>query len=312
MVLNPYFRFKETEQNVVEDNIVELIKMMGKNVWYIPRQFVNLDRLFGEDPLNKFTKAYPIEVYVASVSGFEGTDIITKFGIEVKDKLNLIISKKRFNQEVTTKDADIIRPNEGDLIYFPLSKTIFEINFVEHELPFYQLDKNYIFTLICETFVYSAEQFETGNSEMDTLSESKQNVYNFVLGATFAGFTAAYNKAVRGEKYAVSGTVTGTTAYFRMLDFDLGGTTMGADMAAINGITFNSPTVLISEVSGSTFRILSVSDTDKTVPINVIKEDLAGEINPLDFQRGFTGAGSKIDTPIINFTETDPFSEGNY
>jgi len=312
MVLNPHFRFKETEQNVVEDNIIEIIKMMGKNVWYIPRQFVNLDRLFGEDPLNKFTKAYPIEVYVASISGFEGTDIITKFGIEVKDKLNLIVSKKRFNQEITTKDAEIIRPNEGDLIYFPLSKTIFEINFVEHELPFYQLDKNYIFTLACETFVYSAEQFETGNTEMDTLSESKQNVFNFIIGATFSGFTAAYNRAVRGEKYSVSGTVAGTTAYFRMLDFDLGGTTMNADMAAINGITFNSPTVLISEVSGSTFRILSVNTTDKIVPINVIKEDLAGETNPLDFQRGFTGAGSKIDIAIINFTETDPFSEGNY
>lgn len=312
MALNPYFKFQGTEQNVVEDNIVEIIRMMGKNILYIPRENVNLDRLFGEDQLNKFTKAYQIEMYVASASGFDGSDLITKFGLEIKDRVNLIVSKKRFSKEITTKNSTIIRPREGDLIFFPLSKTFFEINFVEHELPFYQLDKNYVFTLSCETFVYSAEQFNTGNTDMDTLSDTKQSVFNFNIGATFSGFTAAYNKAVRGEKYFVAGSVSGTTAYFRLLDFDLEGSGMTALMASIDGVTFSNPITVTSDVSGSTFRVLSVSTTNKSVTINPILDDLEGEINPLDYQRGFTGSGSKIDTPIINFSEVDPFSEGNY
>ena len=137
MALNPYFRFQNTEQNVVEDNIIEIIRMMGKNVWYIPRENVNLDRLFGEDQLNRFTKAYQIEMYVASSAGFDGTDVITKFGLEVKDRVNLVVSKKRFTNEVTTKNSTIIRPREGDLIFFPLTKTLFEINFVEQKLCVY-------------------------------------------------------------------------------------------------------------------------------------------------------------------------------
>lgn len=312
MALNPYFRFQGTEQNVVEDNIIEIIRMMGKNLWYIPRENVNIDRLFGEDQLNKFTKAYQIEMYIASVSGFDGADVITKFGLEVKDKINLVVSKKRFTNEITTKNSVIIRPREGDLIFFPLSKTLFEINFVEHELPFYQLDKNYVYTLSCETFVYSAEQFETGNTEMDSLSETKQEIYNFLIGATFPGFTAAYNKAVRGEQYYVQGSISGTTSYFRMLDFDLVGSGMTARLASIDGITFSNPTILTSNISGSTFRILSVSTTNDKVTINPILEDLNGEIEPLDYQRGFTGTGSKIDISIVNFSEIDPFSEGNY
>lgn len=312
MALNPYFRFQGTEQNVVEDNIIEIIRMMGKNLWYIPRENVNLDRLFGEDQLNKFTKAYQIEMYIASASGFEGTDVITKFGLEVKDRINLVVSKKRFTNEITTKNSIIIRPREGDLIFFPLSKTLFEINFVEHELPFYQLDKNYVFTLNCETFVYSAEQFETGNTDMDSLADTKQEIYNFIIGSTFSGFTAAYNKAVRGEQYYVSGSVAGTTSYFRMLDYGISGSVVAAKLGSIDGVTFSGPTVLTSSVSGSTFRILSISSTNDIVTINPVLDDLAGEIQPLDYQRGFTGSGSRIDTPIINFSETDPFSEGNY
>jgi hypothetical protein len=312
MALNPYFKFQGTEQNVVEDNIVEIIRMMGKNVWYIPRESVNLDRLFGEDQLNRFTKAYQVEMYVASVAGFEGSDLVTKFGLEIKDRVNLIVSKKRFSKEITTKNSTIIRPREGDLIFFPLTKTLFEINFVEHELPFYQLDKNYVYTLSCETFVYSAEHFDTGNTDMDTLSDTKQSVFNFSIGATFSGFTAAYNKAVRGEKYFVTGSIAGTTAYFRLLDFDLEGSGMTALMASIDGVTFNNPITVTSDVSGSTFRVLSVSTTNKSVTINPVLDDLEGEISPLDYQRGFTGSGSKIDTPIINFSEVDPFSEGNY
>jgi hypothetical protein len=147
---------------------------------------------------------------------------------------------------------------------------------------------------------------------MDSLADTKQEIYNFIIGSTFSGFTAAYNQAVRGEQYYVSGSVAGTTSYFRMLDYGISGSVMTAKLGSIDGITFSGPTVLTSSVSGSTFRILSISSTNDIVTINPVLDDLAGEIQPLDYQRGFTGSGSRIDTPIINFSETDPFSEGNY
>jgi hypothetical protein len=312
MALNPYFRFQGTEQNVVEDNIIEIIRMMGKNLWYIPRENVNLDRLFGEDQLNKFTKAYVIEMYVSSISGFEGNDTITKFGLENKDRVNLIVSKKRFTNEVTKHNSTIIRPREGDIIYFPLSKTLFEINFVEHEVPFYQLDKNYVFALACETFTYSSEEFETGNSEIDTIADLKQNIYNFLIGANVTGFTSAYNQTNRGEKFFVAGSTPGTTAYFRILDYDLSGNTLTAEMMALDGITFAGITRMTSAVSGITYLVRSVNTTTNYGTVNDILGDVAGEVPPLDYQRGFTGSGSKYDTNIVNFSQTDPFSEGDY
>ncbi len=312
MARNPYFNFKPSEQNVSEDIIIEIIKMMGLNVWYIPRELVNEDRLFGEDQLSKFTKAYEIEMYLASVSGFEGTDVISKFGLEIKDQVTLIVSRKRFTNEVTKHTSTIVRPREGDIIYFPLSKTMFEINFVEHEAQFYQLGKLYVYTLSCETFNYSAEQFQTGNTEMDTIQDIKQNIYNFLLGANVTGFTASYNRTNRGEKFYVPGSASGTTSYFRMLDYDVSGNTMTAEMMALDGVTFSGPTTLTSAVSGITYLIRQIGGTDNYGTVNIILQDADGENPPLDYQRGFTGSGSKYDTPIINFSETDPFSEGNY
>ena len=311
MPTNPYFKFQSTEQNVTEDIAIEIIRMMGKELWYIPREFVNLDRFFGEDQLNRFTKAYPIEMYISTYSGFEGGEVISKFGIENKDRMTVVISKKRFNKEVTTNNADILRPREGDLIYFPLSKTLFEINFVEHELPFYQLDKNYVFTIVCETFTYSAENFDTGNENIDAVNDFKQNIYNFLINAQATGFTAAYNSAIRCGKYSITGSLAGTTAYFRLLDFDLSGNTLTAEFMSLDGITFSS-TVIRNEVTGQTFSANNTTASGDYGLVNIVLDDDAGEVPPMDYQRGFTGSGSKFDMEIIDFTETDPFSEGNY
>jgi hypothetical protein len=311
MPTNPYFKFQPTEQNVTEDIAIEIIRMMGKELWYIPREFVNLDRLFGEDQLNRFTKAYPIEMYIVSYSGFDGGEAISKFGIENKDRMTVVLSKKRFNKEVTTNDILINRPREGDLIYFPLSKTLFEINFVEHELPFYQLDKNYVFTLTCETFTYSAENFNTGNETIDSVNDFKQNIYDFLINAQATGFNAAYNSIIRGGKYSITGTIAGTTAYFRLLDYSLSGNTLTTEFMSLDGITFTS-SIIRNEVNGLTFSINTQDASGDYAIVNTILDDDAGEVPPMDYQRGFTGSGSKFDMNIIDFTETDPFSEGNY
>ena len=109
-------------------------------------------------------------MYVDSVMGFDGQgDIASKFGLEIRDNINFTIAKKRFIQEIQTKIPEIIRPREGDLIFFPLARALFEINFVEHENPFYQLGKLYCYKLSCALFTYNEEQVRTGNSDIDSV-----------------------------------------------------------------------------------------------------------------------------------------------
>ena len=170
MPVNPYFKDYSGEQNLVEDLTIEIIKTMGRDMLYIPREKYNQDVLFGEQTGVNFNIGIPLEMYIDSIMGFSGQgDIASKFGIEIKDSINFTISKKRFIQEIQTRLPTITRPREGDLIYFPLAKAIFEINFVEHENPFYQLGKLYCYKLVCELFTYNREDVETGNTDVDAV-----------------------------------------------------------------------------------------------------------------------------------------------
>jgi len=183
MARNPHFRENVSgEQKLVEDLSIELIKTMGKDMVYLPRTLVNKDDLFGEDVSSKFSNGYPIEMYIQSVDGFEGEgDILGKFGIEIKDRVTLIVARKRFNESVGSY-AELERPQEGDLIYFPLSDGLFEINFVEHENPFYQVGKLFSYRLDCELFTYSHEDFETGDSKIDkTESDRQKQVDDYIV-----------------------------------------------------------------------------------------------------------------------------------
>jgi hypothetical protein len=169
MAINPYINLitQQSEQTLIEDITIEIIQGMGQDCYYVPRKYLNIDRLFGENPASSFEKAYIIEMYIQSFRGFEGTDVITQFGVEVKDKITLIMSRKRFKEQVTINDSNIIRPREGDLIYFPLSKSLFEINFVEHENPLYPLGKLYSYQITAELFTYSYETMTTNNPDIN-------------------------------------------------------------------------------------------------------------------------------------------------
>jgi hypothetical protein len=167
MAINPYFYNNTNEQNLVEDITVEIIKATGQDCLYVPREYLNIDKIFGEDPGSSFTKTYTIERYLQSFKGFDGTDIITQFGIEIKDKVSLVFARRRFKEEVTNKNITITRPREGDLIYFPTSKSLFEINFVEHENPFYPLGKLYSYLITAELFTYSYEKINTKVKAID-------------------------------------------------------------------------------------------------------------------------------------------------
>jgi len=170
MAINPYFKDYSNEQNLTEDLTIEIIKAMGRDAYYIPRNIVKLDKIFGEGNQVNYKDTVPIEMYIDSVSGFQGQgDIASKFGIEIKDNIFLTLSKKRFMQEVQARFPAITRPREGDLVYFPLSKSMFEINFVEHENPFYPLGKLYSYRLTCELFTYDQEGITTGNTDIDAV-----------------------------------------------------------------------------------------------------------------------------------------------
>lgn len=159
------------EQYLVANLVEETIKFHGIDVYYFPRTLVKVDKLFMEDPLSKFNRLFEIECYIKSVNGFEGQgDILTKFNLELRDEIVVVFSRRRFEEEVGIP-ASIVRPNEGDIIFFPLGKDYFEVKFVEHESIFYQLGSLYIWEVRCEKFEYSSERFETGTDHDADMAE---------------------------------------------------------------------------------------------------------------------------------------------
>jgi len=201
MAINPYFYNNTNEQNLVEDITVEIIKATGQDCLYVPREYLSIDRVFGEDPGSSFTTTYTIEMYLQSFKGFDGTDIITQFGIEIKDKVSLVFARRRFKEEVTNKNTAISRPREGDLIYFPTSKSLFEINFVEHENPFYPLGKLYSYMITAELFTYSYEKIDTSIDALDSVSSGTKDTTGSTIIPlnNIVGTTAGINDVIDDE-----------------------------------------------------------------------------------------------------------------
>ena len=173
MPTNVYFDTgTKPEQTLYEDLMIEQLKIYGQDVFYIPRTLVKEDNLFGEDTLSKFGDAYLIEMYFENVEGYEGEkEIMSKFGLQMNEDVTFVVARRRFEQLVS-HDSNLIvktRPNEGDLVYFPKVKKIFEITFVDHDDPFYQVHNLPAFKLKCKTFEYSSEDLDTGIAEIDAI-----------------------------------------------------------------------------------------------------------------------------------------------
>jgi hypothetical protein len=170
---NKFPRGNRQEQSIVENLIIESIRQYGLEFYYIPRTLVALDRLFGEDPLSKFENAYQIEGYMDNVDNFGGNNaFMSKFGMFIEEQAQITIARKRWEQLVSRHGETIIpsRPAEGDLIYFPLTRGLFEIKFVDHQNPFYQLGRLYIYKLKVELFQYASERIDTGLEEIDQMA----------------------------------------------------------------------------------------------------------------------------------------------
>lgn len=204
MATNFYFQSgipggRSSEQLLMEDLIIECLKIYGFDTYYLPRHAVNEDVILGEDTLNSYENAYPLEMYMQNVSGFEGDgDLMTKFGVEIRDTATFVVARRRWDEVVARTGTAVLttRPAEGDIVYFPLTKAFFEVKRVEATDPFFQVGKLYVYKLECELFRYSSEQFNTGVSDIDNESASKStdvNDFNILLEDGFRTLLEEYN-----------------------------------------------------------------------------------------------------------------------
>ena len=208
MALNPFFlQGSQNEQNLVQDLINEQLKIYGVEVTYIPRKYVRKQTVLKEVQSSVFDDNFLLEAYVNTFDGYGGQgDIMTKFGVSLRDELTITISKERFEDFISpflASDDDYelaTRPREGDVIFFPLGSRLFEVKFVEHEQPFYQLGKNYVYQLKCELFEFEDEVFDTDIEEIDSQLEDLGYISTLQLigiGQT-ATATAQLNPSARG------------------------------------------------------------------------------------------------------------------
>ena len=308
MSKNPYFNHQQSEKGLLEDLTIESIKIHGYDMVYIPRTLVGEDTIFGEDAISKFTDGNVIEMYIANVDGFQGEgDFLSKFGLEIRDSVDLIVSKKRFNEALRYK-SDIIRPREGDLIYFPFSKGLFEIKFVEHENPFYQLGSLYTYKLSCELFTYSQEALDTGYSDVDVV-EDTMNTYavDLVLSARIS----SEDDYVAGEKiYQVLGssgdgiTLSNATSYATVMDWTQTGTTGSIRITNISG-TFSTSAgnTVRGASSNAEYTIGSTVTTTVLVPSGMTGGGL-GDNENLEFEVDLNN--------VFDLSDIDPFSGGSF
>ena len=188
--VNHYFQSgvpmgRATEQNLYEDLIIECLRIYGFEIIYIPRKAVNEDRILGEDPLSRFEHAYPIEMYMENVQGLDGEgELLSKFGVETRESATFVVSRRRWLETVGRTGNTVldIRPAEGDVLFFPLTKSYFEIRKVEGDQPFYQVGKLYVFRLQCELMQMSSEEFNTGEELIDdTYNNLGEDITRFML-----------------------------------------------------------------------------------------------------------------------------------
>ena len=208
MALNPFFlQGTPSEQRLLQDLVNEQLRMYGGEGIYIPRKFVKRKTIIEEIQSSRFDDNFALEAYVNTYDGYSGAgDILTKFGMSLRDELLITISKERFEDFIApflgglddgTEESEIevsTRPREGDLIYFPLGQRLFEVKFVEHEQPFYQLGKLYVYELKCELFEYEDEIIDTSIDEIDT--QVQEEGYITTLQLVGVGVTAAATASI--------------------------------------------------------------------------------------------------------------------
>ncbi len=273
-----------SEQNLVQDLVDEQIKLFGMDVFYVPKEMV-IDRTLNDVILNVFKDTYMIEMMFINVEGFGGPSALamSKFGLKITDEVVLAVSKRRWQNFLQLNQSTFVgnRPNEGDLIYVPMTKNTYEIKFVEREVPFYQLGKNYIYGLTCELMENSNNRFETGNPDIDDLmGEAHVFPVNMKSGGT-GSFT-------EGERVTQSYTTSNGEVVVEATVADWDELNRKLRLTYINGVLRES-LPLVGTDSGASwivdnFSTIDFDYDDHNNAENKWFEDTADEI--LDFSEG--------------------------
>lgn len=278
-----------SEQHLYENIIIESLKMYGQDVYYLPRTIVNENRVFGEDVPSKFNNSYKIEMYIENVEGFDGEgDLFTRFGVEIRDEATFVVARKRWNTTVGRNNNEITgeRPREGDLIYLPLSNSMFEVMHVEHEQPFYQLANLPTFKMRCQLFEYSDEDFDTDVAAIDGIEQNAAYEFDMVL----SGVTGDFEIGERVEQILADGTILSaevsewTSSTNSLSVIHLGG----------NDGKFHLP---------STGRTITGSESNASGTVSSYTEDnqLHGNEQNDDFET--------LGADFLDFSENNPFGD---
>jgi hypothetical protein len=280
MPTNVYFDTgTRPEQALYEDLMIEQLRIYGQDVYYMPRKLVNEDDIFGEDTLSSFNEAYLIEMYFENVDGYEGEkELMSKFGLDIQNEATFIVARRRWEQFVSI-DSNLIvssRPNEGDLIYFPKTQKLFEIGFVDHDDPFYQVHNVPAYKLKCRLFEYGHEDLATGIAEIDGVeTDNSLNQLEYQVTLEQQG---TINEQIRLEDR--SGLIiqedSGVNDYILAED-----ETYSGSIILENSVPGASPSYIILE------------------QYNIQTIDEKSDNN--DFER--------LDDTILDFTESNPFGD---
>ena len=176
------------EQLLLEDLVIEAIRIYGHDVYYLPRKLNNYDEVYGADDISSYEVAYPIEMYIKSIDGFTGDgEFLSKFGVEIRNQVVFSIARRRFSEDVGEYTTQV-RPNEGDIIYFTLNQRCFVIRYVNKYEMFYQLGALQTWEMTCEVFDYAGEKFSTGIPEIDIIQQNySTNVLDWTINDEFGG-----------------------------------------------------------------------------------------------------------------------------
>ena len=293
MPRNPYISLgTKREQATVENLLIEALRIYSIECYYLPRGIINRDFLLNEVIESKFDDAFKVEMYLQDVEAYGGDgQFLGKFGLEIRDQLNLVVARKRWDQLVGNFNVNgRVRPGEGDLIYIPMVKGLFEISFVKGDSPFYQLANLPLYTMTCELFEYSNERLDTNVAEIDQVEDLEATRVILTVGA--AAITYRVGEAVS-----------------QVLDSD---TTVNGQIASVTATTISvtqtraTDSDLFWQVTAGGYGNAIGAISGITSPITAV-DDIVFDQDPLAQNDGFESDGNSW----IDFSETNPFGDAN-
>jgi hypothetical protein len=311
MPTNVFFsRGVTAEQRLYEDIIVESLKIYGQDLYYIPRVIVR-DNVLNDVATSSFYDSYAIEMYISNTDGFEGDQtIMSKFGLEIRDQATFVVARRSWERFVGLYNNNVnsIRPLEGDLLYYPPTKSFFEIKFVEHERPFYQLNNLVVYELQCELFEYSDERFDTGNPDIDAIQ-----TYNAISTVMSISDRRGVGEQLLIGEQVVQGLANGVFMYAEVVNIQaqeadaLNGIPEGSQLLWVSNITFSDDQFhelqegvrVVGQTSRSSWNVNRIYDIDD------VDVDYTFPQNQQAQNRDF-----EVDADsIIDFSESNPFGD---